>query len=390
MSVVPRAGLPGTNYERTFIAIKPDGVQRAKVGNIIARFENKGYKLVGLKMLTPSKEKAEGHYADLSSKPFFGGLVKYFSSGPIVAMVWEGVNAIAQGRTLLGATNPAASAPGTIRGDLCVDIGRNICHGSDGPESAKHEIEFWFNEDEVQCYTSHSHNWVYEKGAPVRPATAPAAADKAPKKKKSNKKKKKSNKNKKPAVDPKVAEKLVKACLKEGGKKGQDIGGMSTFGVHFFLTSMEAPEGDLAMLMKCMEGANKEVDPDAEDRKGGAGDLAKIFFSAGDHNLAMVAHVPKECSEKCSVTEFFNAVIKGTEQEGVKVTQVDEFTQTAEIKGDPDNGVFPLKIRDAAIAAGFNFLREKGLVLDDESEDDTNYAEAAGVNLNAGADGNDY
>lgn len=167
MTTVPIAGLPGTNFERTFIAIKPDGVQRAKVGDIMARFENKGFKLVALKMLTPTKEKAAGHYADLSKKPFFQGLVDYFSSGPVVAMVWEGLNAVAGGRTLLGATNPKDSLPGTIRGDLCIDIGRNICHGSDSADSAKHEIEFWFEPGEVQSVTSHSHSWVYEKGAEV-------------------------------------------------------------------------------------------------------------------------------------------------------------------------------------------------------------------------------
>merc|ERR1740117_1190080 len=101
-------------------------------------------------MLSPSPEKAAGHYADLKSKSFFKGLVEYFSSGPIVAMVWEGMNAVCGGRTLLGATNPADSLPGTIRGDLCVDIGRNICHGSDSSDSAKHEIEFWFDPQEIQ------------------------------------------------------------------------------------------------------------------------------------------------------------------------------------------------------------------------------------------------
>merc|ERR1711916_98446 len=120
----------GAPRERTFIAIKPDGVQRGLVGEIIKRFEQKGYKLVALKMVTPTKEFAEKHYADLSSKPFFGGLVEYFSSGPVVAMCWEGEDAILGGRRLLGATHPKDSAPGTIRGDFAVDIGRNICHGS--------------------------------------------------------------------------------------------------------------------------------------------------------------------------------------------------------------------------------------------------------------------
>jgi nucleoside-diphosphate kinase len=354
------------------------------VGHNIARFEEKGYKLVGLKMLTPSKEKAEGHYADLSSKPFFGGLVKYFSSGPIVAMVWEGVNAIAQGRVLLGATNPAASAPGTIRGDLCVDIGRNICHGSDGVDSAKHEIEFWFDESEVQSYTASTHNWVYEKGAPVK---ASKGGDQKVNKKADKKVNKKADKKaEKPKDDAKA--KQIKACLKEGGKKGQDLGGMSTFGVHHFLTAMDEPKGDLEMLKLCMEGANKEVDPDADDRKGGAGDLAKIFFSASDDNLAMIAHVPVECQDKCTLDEWFQAVLK--DMPDAKINKIDEFFATCEVKGDPDKGLFPLKMRDAAIGLGFAFLRDKGLVLDDDSDDDDiNYAEAAGVDLNAGAHG-DY
>lgn len=110
--VVPFTGLPGTDYERTFIALKPDAVQRGLVGEIIARFERKGYKLVAMKMLTPTKAQAAEHYADLSKKPFFAGLVDFFSSGPVVAMVWEGHNAALGGRKLLGTTNPQDSAPG--------------------------------------------------------------------------------------------------------------------------------------------------------------------------------------------------------------------------------------------------------------------------------------
>ena len=165
MTTVPPAGVPGSNFERTFIAIKPDGVQRMKVGNIIQRFESKGFKLVAMKMCQPTKEKAEGHYQDLAKKPFFPSLVEYFCSGPIVAMVWEGKGSVAMGRLLLGATNPSESQPGTIRGDLCIDIGRNICHGSDSNDAANHEINFWFTPDEVSSFTNSSHGWVYEKGA---------------------------------------------------------------------------------------------------------------------------------------------------------------------------------------------------------------------------------
>jgi len=158
----PPEGLPGTKQERTFIAIKPDGVNRALVGKIIERFEQKGYVLVAMKMLQPSEAQAAGHYDDLKTKPFFKGLTKFFSSGPIVAMVWEGKGVIKGGRVMLGATDPAASAPGSIRGDFCVVIGRNICHGSDSPEAAKKEINFWFKGEEVVNWTPSSDVWVNE------------------------------------------------------------------------------------------------------------------------------------------------------------------------------------------------------------------------------------
>lgn len=143
---MPVYGKPGTNHERTFLAVKPDGVQRGLIGDIIARFEKRGYKLVGLKMVWPTEEMAAAHYSDLSSKAFFGGLVKFFSSGPIVCMCWEGKDIIKQGRQMLGETQPLASKPGSIRGDFSIDLGRNICHGSDSPESAEHELKMWFPE----------------------------------------------------------------------------------------------------------------------------------------------------------------------------------------------------------------------------------------------------
>mmetsp|Transcript_13951 Transcript_13951/g.20277 ORF Transcript_13951/g.20277 Transcript_13951/m.20277 type:complete len:225 (-) Transcript_13951:238-912(-) len=143
---LPVYGVPGTNQERTFLAVKPDGVQRGLVGDIIARFEKRGYKLVGLKMVWPTLEMAQDHYADLSKKGFYGGLCKFFSSGPIVCMCWEGKGIIKQGRQMLGETQPLASKPGSIRGDFSIDLGRNICHGSDSPEAAEHELKMWFPE----------------------------------------------------------------------------------------------------------------------------------------------------------------------------------------------------------------------------------------------------
>merc|ERR1711977_422646 len=156
-------GTPNQTMEQTYIMIKPDGVQRGLVGEIIGRFEKRGYKLVALKLVQPSVEHLEKHYEDLSSKGFFKGLIKYMASGPVVAMVWEGKDAVKTGRAILGATNPLASAPGTIRGDFAIDVGRNVCHGSDAVESAQKEIALWFKPEELVQWKSAQFGWIYEK-----------------------------------------------------------------------------------------------------------------------------------------------------------------------------------------------------------------------------------
>ena len=148
--------------ERTYIMIKPDGVQRGLIGPIVTRFEQRGFKLVAMKLVTPGKAHLEQHYADLSSKGFFAGLIEYMNSGPVCAMVWEGDNAVATGRKMLGATKPFDSAPGTIRGDYCIDVGRNIIHGSDSVESANHEIALWFKPEELNNWEHHSKSQIYE------------------------------------------------------------------------------------------------------------------------------------------------------------------------------------------------------------------------------------
>ncbi|KAF5478096.1 hypothetical protein F2P56_004683 [Juglans regia] len=147
--------------ERTFIAIKPDGVQRGLISEIISRFERKGFKLVAIKIVIPSKDFAQKHYHDLKERPFFNGLCNFLSSGPVLAMVWEGEGVIKYGRKLIGATDPQKSEPGTIRGDLAVVVGRNIIHGSDGPETAKDEINLWFKPEELVSYTSNAEKWIY-------------------------------------------------------------------------------------------------------------------------------------------------------------------------------------------------------------------------------------
>lgn len=148
--------------ERTFLAIKPDAVQRGLIGKIINRIEDKGYKLVGLKLMKVTKDLAETHYGEHKGKPFFDGLVGFITSGPIVAMVWEGNDVIEALRKYMGKTNPNEADPGTIRGEFGIDIGRNIVHGSDGQESAKREIGIFFKDEELVDWKKDIDMWVYE------------------------------------------------------------------------------------------------------------------------------------------------------------------------------------------------------------------------------------
>ena len=135
--------------ERTYIMVKPDGVARRLSGEIIRRFENRGLRLVALKLVVPTRETAEAHYAVHADKPFFGELVDFVTSGPVVAMVWEGNDAIALCRQMIGATKPINATPGTIRGDYTCDMMSNLIHGSDAPETAAEEMALWFSEGEL-------------------------------------------------------------------------------------------------------------------------------------------------------------------------------------------------------------------------------------------------
>jgi len=151
----------GICMETTYIMVKPDGVQRGLVGEIIQRFERKGLQLVGLKQVIPSEEIAKTHYAVHSERPFFPGLIKFVTSGPVVCMAWLGKDAISVARNLIGPTNGRDAAPGTIRGDFGMDIGYNMIHGSDATESAEFELGLWFPEG-VNNWTQGSQSWVYE------------------------------------------------------------------------------------------------------------------------------------------------------------------------------------------------------------------------------------
>ncbi|GAA4709046.1 nucleoside-diphosphate kinase [Brevibacillus fulvus] len=146
--------------EKTFLMVKPDGVQRNLIGEIVSRFEKKGFTLAAAKLMNVSRELAEKHYAEHKERPFFGELVDFITSGPVFAMVWEGNNVISTARGMMGKTNPADAAPGTIRGDFATSVGMNIIHGSDSPESAEREIALWFNDNEVVSYEKTIQRWI--------------------------------------------------------------------------------------------------------------------------------------------------------------------------------------------------------------------------------------
>lgn len=148
--------------ERTLILAKPDAVQRGLVGEIISRLERRGLEIVGMKLMTVNTAMAQEHYKEHAGKPFYEGLVDYITSCPIVAMVFAGPNAVEVARTTIGATNPAAAAPGSIRGDLAISIGRNLVHGSDSIASAQREVALFFAQDELKDYPRVADEWILE------------------------------------------------------------------------------------------------------------------------------------------------------------------------------------------------------------------------------------
>ncbi len=150
--------------ERTFVMVKPDGVQRGLIGEVISRLEDRGLKLVGAKFMQIDDELAREHYAEHVEKDFFPGLKEFITSGPVMAMVWEGQDATRQVRRMMGETDPADSAPGTIRGDLGLDLGRNVIHGSDHEDEGanEREIDLFFDDDELVDYDRVDDEWLYE------------------------------------------------------------------------------------------------------------------------------------------------------------------------------------------------------------------------------------
>jgi len=148
--------------ETTLVIIKPDAVQRGLVGEITARLERRGLKLVGMKLMQIDQELAERHYGIHRGKPFFEGLIRYITSAPVVVMAWQGPNAIEMVRATMGATNPLQATPGTIRADFALEIGRNLVHGSDGPETAEHELSLFFEPGELLSWGRDTDRWINE------------------------------------------------------------------------------------------------------------------------------------------------------------------------------------------------------------------------------------
>lgn len=148
--------------ERTLVIIKPDGVQRGLVGEITTRIERRGLRMIGMKFMSVPRELAEAHYAVHRERPFYAGLVNYIVSSPVVVMAWEGKNAVKAVRQLMGSTNPTEAAPGTIRADFGIEIGRNLTHGSDSPENGQSEVALWFTPEELVTWQRIGDEWLYE------------------------------------------------------------------------------------------------------------------------------------------------------------------------------------------------------------------------------------
>jgi nucleoside-diphosphate kinase len=149
--------------EQSLVLVKPDGVQRGLIGKVIARLERRGLRLVGAKFMQVGKVLAEEHYAIHKGKPFYEGLIAYITSAPVMAMAWEGPNAVAAIRQTMGATRPLEAAPGTIRHDFALEVGRNITHASDSPENGKLEIGLWFKQEELVSWSRDVDKWIFEK-----------------------------------------------------------------------------------------------------------------------------------------------------------------------------------------------------------------------------------
>jgi len=149
--------------ERTLVLVKPDGVQRGLIGEVTSRLERRGLRLVAAKFMNVSKQLAETHYAIHKGKPFYHGLIAYITSAPVMAMVWEGPNAVAAVRQTMGATRPTEAAPGTLRHDFALEVGRNLTHASDEPDNAEKEVVLWFKKEELVDWKREVDKWIFEK-----------------------------------------------------------------------------------------------------------------------------------------------------------------------------------------------------------------------------------
>ena len=349
----------------------------------------------GMKLMNVDRQLAEEHYAELSDKPFYTSLCSYICSAPVVAMVWEGKNAVKLIRSMIGATKPTEAAPGTVRGDFCIDVGRNIIHASDSLETAKREMKLWFPEG--LCTTSPwGLEWVYEDVPDEIGTSQPSIASRGSGKADANggapggKSGAGMQKQElmKAAIDSLSADAKKKAT-KEGGKKGADLAGMSAMGgQEFFAAAVDEPQGDMAMLEAECDAMECDPDPNEAEIKGGAGQVGKLLISNGTYEVALLASVPQslEGAGKVNAVEWLQWVANATGGDASKclLDRSDRAYARAVVKADLKSGLYAIRMKDDATPAAFSYLKSVGAIPeddddDDDDDDDINYADAAGA-----------
>lgn len=371
------------------ILLKPDAVQRGLMGTLIQRLEAKGFYPRSMKLVNVDRQLAEEHYAELSDKPFYNALCSYICSAPVLAMVWEGKNIVNMVRKMIGATKPWEAEPGTVRGDFCVEVGRNVIHASDSPETAEREMKLWFPEGLCEIKPSNL-EWVYE-GVPDNVGTSqPSAASRGTGK--ANAAAFGSAGQQKQAMLQAAADRLSKddkkKADKEGGKKGADLAGMAAMGgQEFFAAAVDEPQGDMAMLEAELLAMEREVDPNEAEVKGGAGSVGKLLISNGTYQLALLASVPQSLqgADKVDAVQWVKHVAEATggDVSNAVDKQSDRAYAKAIVKADPDKGLYAIRMKDEATPAAFGHLKKVGAIPEEDEEesddDDINYADAAGI-----------
>lgn len=352
------------------------GITRT-VGEMIQVIERVAVASAGMKMMNVDKALAQEHYKELSDKPFYPSLCEYICSAPVIAMVWEGKNVVAMVRKMIGSTKPWEAEPGTVRGDFCVEVGRNVIHASDSNETASKEMKLWFPEGLCE-YTPSQLQWIYEasvenEAGKGQPSRAEKGATKSGKQSESS------------GLEGYSADQKKKS-EKEGGKKGADLAGMSEMGgQEFFVTAVDEPDGELPLVELAVQAMEREPDPNEAEKKGGAGYVGKAVISSGAKQLAMVASIPSDLKDKgVHAAKWLEQMVsEGGEGAGQVEKGSSSSYAKAIVPADPSSGRYAIRMKDSAIQAGIQHLKSVGALPEKEdsesSDDDINYAEAAGI-----------